>query len=152
MHMHGEQASSSASDQLAPPDVDPSPRSITDWSVSSTTFDDFEIVREIGRVKQVILGQFKPARHVNKSLPRELDAIIDKATARQPARRHATAGELADDLDTYLLATRQPATRPARPSSRRQVGIAFVGLAMLVILAPLGVRWLSHDAPHPVYQ
>ncbi len=47
--MRGEQDSSSVSGQLVPPDGALSPPTIINWSNSSTTLDDFEIVREIGR-------------------------------------------------------------------------------------------------------
>ena len=98
---------------------------------------------------QVTLERFKPARQVNKSLPPELDAIIEKAMARQPAQRHATARELAEELDKYLLATSQPGTRPARASHRRRSALSFVALVMLVMFAALAVLWLSDERPTP---
>ncbi len=41
-------------------------------------------------------------RKVDRSIPLDLETIILKATAREPAHRYATAGELADDLRAFL--------------------------------------------------
>ena len=41
-------------------------------------------------------------RKLDRSIPLDLETIILKATAREPAHRYATAGELADDLRAFL--------------------------------------------------
>jgi hypothetical protein len=41
-------------------------------------------------------------RKVDRSIPLDLETIVLKATAREPAHRYATAGELAEDLRAYL--------------------------------------------------
>jgi tetratricopeptide (TPR) repeat protein/tRNA A-37 threonylcarbamoyl transferase component Bud32 len=43
-----------------------------------------------------------PARRLEPSTPRELDAVCQKALEKDPARRYAGAGEFADDLRRYL--------------------------------------------------
>ncbi len=102
---------------------------------------------------QVALDHFRPARQLNKSLPRELDEILDKATKHQPDQRYATARAMADDLDKYLLVTNQPVTRPAAgPSRQRRVAVSFVVFGMLALLAALIRQWLRSDLPYPVYQ
>jgi serine/threonine protein kinase/WD40 repeat protein len=43
-----------------------------------------------------------PARRLNPAVPAELETIIVKAIAKNPAERYATAQELADDLERFL--------------------------------------------------
>ena len=44
----------------------------------------------------------RPPRQLNDKIPRDLETICLKAMAKSPARRYATARELADDLRRYL--------------------------------------------------
>jgi tetratricopeptide (TPR) repeat protein/predicted Ser/Thr protein kinase len=41
-------------------------------------------------------------RKLDRSIPLDLETIVLKATAREPGHRYATAGELADDLRSFL--------------------------------------------------
>jgi WD40 repeat protein/tetratricopeptide (TPR) repeat protein/tRNA A-37 threonylcarbamoyl transferase component Bud32 len=73
--------------------------------------------------KQVILHQVRheepqPPRHLNDKIPRDLETICLKAMAKEPARRYATAGELAADLRRFL---KGEAIR-ARPVGRLERG------------------------------
>jgi serine/threonine protein kinase/WD40 repeat protein len=51
---------------------------------------------------QVLSDDLPAARGVNPTLPPELETIIARATARNPAERYATAQDLADDLERFL--------------------------------------------------
>jgi serine/threonine protein kinase len=44
----------------------------------------------------------RPPRQLNDKVPRELETVCLKAMSKAPARRYATAGELADDLRRWL--------------------------------------------------
>ena len=44
----------------------------------------------------------RPPRRLNKAIPAELETIVLKAMAKNPAERYATAQELADDLRRFL--------------------------------------------------
>jgi tetratricopeptide (TPR) repeat protein len=51
---------------------------------------------------KVIHEEPPPPRSVNPALPRDLETVLLKAIARDPAHRYQTAGELADDLRRFL--------------------------------------------------
>jgi serine/threonine protein kinase len=51
---------------------------------------------------QVLHDEPRPPRQLNDKVPRDLETICLKAMAKAPARRYATAQELADDLRRFL--------------------------------------------------
>jgi serine/threonine protein kinase len=51
---------------------------------------------------QVLHDEPRPPRQLNDQVPRDLETICLKAMAKAPARRYATAQELADDLRRFL--------------------------------------------------
>ena len=51
---------------------------------------------------QVLEDEPRPPRRLDEKVPRDLETVCLKAMAKSPARRYATAGELADDLRRYL--------------------------------------------------
>jgi tetratricopeptide (TPR) repeat protein len=83
-------------------------------------------------------------RRFRPNTPRDLEVICLKCLEKDPRRRYATAGELAEDLERYLSG----ATIQARPApvweqvvkwSRRRPALATFALAVLAVLASLGV-------------
>jgi WD40 repeat protein len=60
-----------------------------------------------------------PPRALDPRLPRDLDTIIQKAMAKEPGRRFATAGALADDLRRFLAG--EPIV--ARPISKLEYAL-----------------------------
>ena len=54
-----------------------------------------------------------PLRQLNKAIPADLETIVHKAIAKEPAERYATAQELADDLRRFLNGEPIQATRPS---------------------------------------
>jgi tRNA A-37 threonylcarbamoyl transferase component Bud32 len=51
---------------------------------------------------QVLQDEPRPPHQLHDKVPRDLETICLKAMAKAPARRYATAGELADDLRRWL--------------------------------------------------
>lgn len=51
---------------------------------------------------KILRGDVAPPRRLRREVPRELDAVAQKALERDPARRYADAGEFADDLRRAL--------------------------------------------------
>jgi tetratricopeptide (TPR) repeat protein len=90
-----------------------------------------------------------PMRSAGADVPRDLETIIAKATAREPEGRYATAGELADDLNRFLEGTPIRARRTSalerawRWSRRNRVAAAalitaVVSLTSLTIVSAVG--------------
>ncbi|TWU57732.1 serine/threonine protein kinase [Rubripirellula reticaptiva] len=77
-------------------------------------------------------------RSIEASLPLELDTIVRKAIAKLPAERYATAGDFADDLQSWLddkpIKAKPPTTleRVAK-WRRRNNGVVAVASGLLLI-------------------
>lgn len=96
-------------------------------------------------VHQLLHEDPRPPRRINDQIPRDLETICFKALAKQPARRYATAGELAADLRRYLKG--EPCR--ARPVGRiergwlwalrnRKLASAIATIAFLVCFTAVG--------------
>ena len=80
-----------------------------------------------GRTYEEILRQIRQSeprrpRRVNRSIPADLETIVLKAIAKDPAARYATAQHLADDLQRFLLDEPVLAKRP----SFARIGVSFL--------------------------
>jgi tRNA A-37 threonylcarbamoyl transferase component Bud32/tetratricopeptide (TPR) repeat protein len=87
-------------------------------------------------------------RKLDRSIPHDLETIVLKATAREPAHRYATAGELADDLRAFVDDRPIRARRASAPERlgrwcRRNKVLAgtMAFAAGMLILALAGVSW-----------
>jgi tRNA A-37 threonylcarbamoyl transferase component Bud32/tetratricopeptide (TPR) repeat protein len=67
-----------------------------------TAAPPFSAAHPLDTIKQVLEVEPVPPRVRNPSLPRDLETICLKCLQKEPARRYATAGELADELGRYL--------------------------------------------------
>jgi len=63
---------------------------------------DFQTVK---KVQQAVVP---PASTINKKVPPELDRILAKALAREPATRYQTARDLGQDLSKFMFSLGQP--------------------------------------------
>lgn len=81
-------------------------------------------------------------RRLNPALPADLETIILKSLAKEPARRYPTAKELADDLRRYLehrpIQARRPSPRERLAKwARRHRGLVTAA-TVLLIFATIG--------------
>jgi serine/threonine protein kinase len=77
-------------------------------------------------------------RRLNKAVPADLETIVLKAMAKEPANRYATAQELADDLSRFLRHEPIRATRPTVRQKlmkwfRRHPGVVWSTVALLAM-------------------
>lgn len=99
-------------------------------------------------VDKVAHGTPVPPRKLNDRIPRDLETIILKASAREPHQRYATADALAADLRRFtagkpILARRTPWQEQAWLWCRRNPVVAGLaaGLAASLIIGLLAVSW-----------
>jgi hypothetical protein len=87
---------------------------------------------------QISFDEPRSPRSVDESIPFELETIVLKAIAKNPAERYATAQELADDLKRYLEDQPVQARRPtllerARKWSRRHKPVVVSAAGLLIV-------------------
>ena len=111
-----------------------------------------------GKDRQEILRKIaeeEPAspRKLNAAVPRDLETILLKATAKEPAGRYATAKELADELRRFLdhkpiKARRSTAVERAWRWHRRNGAVAVLMWSLLLALSGglAGMTWLYYQA------
>ncbi len=103
----------------------------------------------LGVLRNIAEGKMRRPREVNKSIGRELEALLLKALAHNPEDRYASAGTLAKDIGNYLDGEPLDAPVPTtlyfiRKKARKhsmQIGIAA---AILVILMFAYTRAIEH--------
>jgi eukaryotic-like serine/threonine-protein kinase len=93
-------------------------------------------------LRQVAFEEPKAPRKLNKAIPAELEIIVTKSMAKNPAERYDTAQELADDLRRFLedrpIRARRPTLvqRTAKWSRRHKPVVAAA--VVLLVMATLG--------------
>jgi tRNA A-37 threonylcarbamoyl transferase component Bud32 len=103
---------------------------------------------------QVLEDEPRPPRQLDEMIPRDLETVCLKAMATDPARRYASAQELADDLRRHLAG--EPVR--ARPQSagerllgwmrRRPAAAALVAVSVLAVLLLAGLFSVSYARIH----
>lgn len=112
-------------------------------------------------LKMVELNPLVPPRSLCAAVPKNLDAICQKALSKRREDRFATAGELADELHRFVE-NRETLTRPrslpqraldelSRRWRRLAIGSAVVGLMVAVVVLSLnsGRKSQAIDSPRP---
>lgn len=101
-------------------------------------------------LRQVRDGTLTLPRRLDPSIPRDLETIVLKAIAREPAHRYQTAGELASDLrhfleDRPIHARRVTAIERAWRWSRRNRAIAaLIATAAALLLVASALGWIGY--------
>jgi eukaryotic-like serine/threonine-protein kinase len=91
-------------------------------------------------------------RSLDVSIPLDLETIILKATAREPGDRYATAGDLAEDLRSYLDDRPIRARRASRLEHftrwcrRNKMVAAMTSVAVVTLLAATIIGWVLYAA------
>jgi WD40 repeat protein len=91
-------------------------------------------------LRQIAFEEPQPLRRANDAIPAELETIVLKALAKEPADRYATAAELAEDLSRFLadrpiLSRRTTLADRVRRWCRRNPALAAaLGLLATVLL------------------
>jgi serine/threonine protein kinase/Tfp pilus assembly protein PilF len=109
--------------------------------------DRQEILRRIAEEETA------PPRRLNPTVPSDLETILLKAIAKEPAGRYATAKDLADDLRRFLedkpvLARRPGPLDRAAKWARRHQGVVATGAAGLLVAAVIiaaSAGWIVSD-------
>jgi WD40 repeat protein/serine/threonine protein kinase len=110
----------------------------------------FQAGSHVEIIRQVVDADPVPPRLLDPGIPRDLETLALKCLEKDPDRRFATAGELADELSRYL--NRQPIrSRPvglpgrlARWCRRRPASAALVAVsaaAVLAVVAGLSIHY-----------
>jgi serine/threonine protein kinase/WD40 repeat protein len=102
----------------------------------------FKAATALETLQQVQLAEPVPPSRLQPRLPRDLTTICLKCLEKEPARRYATAGDLADDLHRFLAGEpiqARPIGRAGRlwRWCRRNPVVATLSAAVLVLLALL---------------
>lgn len=102
----------------------------------------FEATDRPALLQQIVQDDPVPLRQRNKAIPVDLETIILKAMAKEPASRYANAQQMADDLRRYLehrpiLARRPMLWETVAKWTRRHRGVAAAAL-VVVTLAAIG--------------
>ena len=105
-------------------------------------------------ISQIIAAEPRPPRQFDRSLPRDLETIVMKCLAKEPARRYQTARELSDDLRAFLdgrpIAARRlsplaQATRWAKKHRKTAGVMAGVAASVAMLLVGGFLAWRSHE-------
>ena len=94
-------------------------------------------------ILQVISDEPVSVRRLSPNAPRDLETICHKCLEKQPKKRYASAGELADDLDRFLtnqpiLARPTPAWERVIKWTRRRPGTAgMIAVALIAVVTIL---------------
>jgi serine/threonine protein kinase len=95
-------------------------------------------------INEIMDGQLKPLHKVVPSIPRDLETVIQKATAQDVKHRYQTAGELAEDLrrfdsDRPILARRAGSFERIWRWARRNPVVASLSVATTLSLTMFAV-------------
>jgi tetratricopeptide (TPR) repeat protein len=149
-YMSPEQASGSAAAVDHRTDVYSLGATLYELLTLQPAFDDYD---RQGLLRKIGAEEPKPLRHLNRAVPVELETIVLKTMAKNPAERYATARDLADDLGRFLKDEPIQARRPTlmqrcRKWARRHRPVVWsAASAALVALAVLAgsVGWVVRD-------
>ncbi|HZL89320.1 MAG TPA: protein kinase [Pirellulaceae bacterium] len=106
-------------------------------------------------IQQILSGEPTPIRQLQPSVPRDLETIVMKCLAKEPAQRYGAARDLADDLRAFLdgrpIRARRAsfielATRWLKAQQRSvQLAATAAALTLLVTIGSVAA-WFGYDS------
>jgi serine/threonine protein kinase len=89
---------------------------------------------------QIMREEPKPPRAIDRAVPPELETVVLKAVAKDPADRYATAGAFAEDLRRFLgnepiLARRPTPAQRVRKWGQRHPAVIATAVGLLLLIA-----------------
>src|SRR5260370_1082305 len=104
----------------------------------------FDGTDRAGLIGQITTQTPPPLDTLAPDLPRDLETIVHKAMARDPAARYASAADLADDLHRFLenrpiKARRASAAERFRRWCRRNPGVASLAAVTALLLLVIAI-------------
>jgi serine/threonine protein kinase/tetratricopeptide (TPR) repeat protein len=95
-------------------------------------------------LQQILTEEPRAPRRLNDKIPRDLETIAMKCLAKEPAKRYATAGDLAADLRRHLSGEPIRARPVSRPEqlwrwAKRNPRVAILSGACLVLLLTVAI-------------
>jgi formylglycine-generating enzyme required for sulfatase activity len=148
-YMAPEQAAGNSAEVVAASDV---------YSLGATLYfmltarPPFQAGSPVETIRQVLEASPLPPRKLNPAIPRDLETICLHCLRKEPAKRYASAGELANDLERWL-ASKPIVARPVRVAeklwlaARRQPWVAVsVAAILLTIVGAGGIAWQQRRA------
>jgi len=110
----------------------------------------FDAPDRLRLMEQIAAGSMAPLKRADPHLPRDLETIITRATAREPRDRYGSAYDLAEDLGRFLndLPIRARRAGPVELLSRwcrRHPAVAGLAAALilLLVMAAAGGWWAA---------
>ncbi|HJR58308.1 MAG TPA: protein kinase [Vicinamibacterales bacterium] len=95
----------------------------------------FAASSDVGIFTAILRDQPPPVRQLRPEVPADVQAIVDRALAKEPSTRYANAGEMRAALDAALATL----TRPREAAWRRPA--VFVPVVVLLIVATAFGAW-----------
>jgi dienelactone hydrolase len=121
------------------------------WSLGAIYYEmltgrpPFQGDSAVSVLRAITSDRCSPIRQVQPGLPEQAERIVNHALEKDPARRYATASEMAHDL-RLLLEKMSGTISPAASSSARLLRILSASLAVILLLGAFAGWWFYHRA------